>query len=226
MKKILFLFLLFSLSTVNAQNSTNWSTSFDIGLTSANNAFTDGYSASNLNNFSVSLGGRYMFNSDKYTKPFGVQLKGGYSNLISNSGSKDFETTYYFLNLNGVVDIQEAFIIPNRNWIRNFSLYTSLGIGVSHYTFDNSAVFSEAYNSFITGGDELFSVNLGLTPEYSLSEDVSVYLDLSYNLLAGSNFTIDGNRIASDADVNVGAFDPSIFKSSIGITYYITPANY
>lgn len=219
MKKIvLFLFLLFSLQNINAQNSTNWSTSFDIGLASANGGFTDGYSASNLDNFSVSLSGRYMFNSDRYLRPFGVQLKGGFSNLSSNSDSQSFETKFYFLNIDGVVDIKDAFKIPDENWIKYFGLYTNLGIGIGHHTFDDSARFSGAFDSFITG-DELFTVNLGLTPEYSISKNISIYLDLNYNLLAGSNFTTDGNRIASDLDI--GAFDPSIFKSSIGITYYI-----
>lgn len=224
----LLLFLLFSLSTVNAQNRTtsensNWSTSFDIGLASANGGFTDGYTASNLNNFSVSLGGRYMFNSDSRLKPFGIQFKGGFSNLLSNASSQDFETRYYFANLNGVVNIKDTFAIPSTKWIKDFSLYTGLGIGMGHYKFDDLAVFSEAHNSFIIGGDKLFTINFSLTPEYNLSENVSVHLELNYNLLAGSNFTIDGNRIANDPDVNISAFDPSIFKSSIGITYYITP---
>lgn len=220
MKFILSLALsLFVFTNLNAQD-TNWSTSFDIGFANANGAFTSNYSASELSNLTASFGVRYMFDSRRYSlRPYGIQLKGGFTNLSGDSNSQDFETSVYHITLNGVVDIQDAFRIGDRDWPYGFNLYANLGLGVGHYTYDESAVYSDVTDGYIIDGDDFYTVNIGVTPEYNVSRNISLYLDLTYSMFGSTDFTIDGNTSVQGADVS--DFDPKMFRASFGITYYI-----
>ncbi|WP_127845209.1 hypothetical protein [Psychroflexus aestuariivivens] len=211
--------LLFVFTNLNAQD-TNWSTSFDIGFANANGSFTPNYSASELNNLTGSFGVRYMFDSRRYyLRPYGIELKGGFTNLSGDSGSEPFETSVYHITLNGVIDVQDAFKIDDRDWPYGLNLYTNLGVGAAHYTFSGDAVYSDISDGYILDGDDLITLNLGITPEFQVSRELAISLNFTYSMFASPDFTFDGNQSVQNAGVS--DFDPTMFRATFGITYYI-----
>jgi len=225
MKFFIFTFILLVFTNISAQRSglvENWSTSFDLGVASASGAYTSGYSSSELNNFSTSLGVRYLFDSDRGSyKPYGIRLKGGFTNLTGDSDSRDFETTVYHITLDGVLNIKDLLKLGFRDWPNGFNLFVNLGVGASHYNFGDDAVYSDVNDGFFLNGDDLITLNFGITPEYQISRDFSLHLDLTYSLFTTPDFSTDGNETIESIGLSKGNFDPRMFRASIGVTYYI-----
>jgi len=220
MRRILPLLVLALVFTgIHAQNS-NWSALVDLGFANANDNFSsEDYSASDMSNLTASLGVRYMFDSrNYYVKSFGLMLKGGFTNFNGDSSSEDFQTTMYNVDLYGVVDIQNAFKIRDRNWPQNFKLYVNGGVGVGHYQLDDSSPFANVDDGYILDGDQFYTVNFGITPEYSISRKLSVYLDLTYSRFGKNDFSLDGNSNVDQADIS--SFEPSMLRVSFGVSYY------
>jgi OOP family OmpA-OmpF porin len=225
MKYFIFTFILLVFTNISAQRSgevENWSTSFDLGVASSSGAYTSGYSSSELNNFSTSLGLRYLFDSDRGRyKPYGIRLKGGFTNLTGDNDSRDFETNVYHITLDGVLNIKDLLKLRSPDWPNGFNLFVNLGVGASHYGLGDDAVYSDVNDGYILDGDDLITLNFGITPEYEISRDFSLHIDLTYSLFTNPDFSTDGNSTIESIGLSKGNFGPRMFRASIGVTYYI-----
>jgi hypothetical protein len=162
-----------------------------------------------------------MFDSKSEYKPFGIQLKGGFTNLSGDSNSADFENTVYHITLNGVINIKDVFKVDNSDWPSGFNIYTNLGVGGSHFSYSDEivSVGSIADDNYIFEGDDLVTLNFGITPEYEISKDFTLHLDMTYVMFLKPDFTFDGDSKVGDLDIS--NFDPKMFRASIGLTYFI-----
>ena len=233
MKFFTYISILFIVTSLIAQNKNksnlldipiqdkNWSTSFDLGLARAKGSFSPNYSSLDLSNFTASLGVRYMFDSRTEYKPFGIQLKGGFTNLTGDSNSEDFENNVYHITLNGVIKIKDVFKVGDRDWPNGFNLYGNLGVGGSHFFFpgEEDSIASLANDGYFLDGDDLVTLNFGIIPEYKISKDLTLHLDMTYVVFLSPHFTFDGySKVRA---VGVSDFDPKMFRASIGLTYYL-----
>jgi len=225
MKFFIFTFILLVFSNISAQRSgqaENWSTSLELGVASSSGTYTSGYSSSALNNFSTSIGLRYLFNSERRLyKPYGIRLKGGFTNLTGDNDSRDFETTVYHITLDGVLNIKDLLKLRSPDWPDGFNLFVNLGVGASHYELWDEARYSDVDDGYIFDGDDLVTVNFGTTAEYEISTDFSLHIDLTYSLFTTPDFSTDGNSTVESIGSSRGNFDPRMFRASIGVTYYI-----
>jgi OOP family OmpA-OmpF porin len=210
MKKLLLLSLLalgmmaYAQTTQEAESTVptlkNWSIDLGVGAHKPVRPFSDGAYTNTPSLFQVDLGVRYMFNNK-----FGVNADFGYSSFEGDKNSTDFSTDYYRFTLEGVMNVGN--MLGFREVSQRFGLLLHGGFGVSALEIEEAS----------GGLHEMANFQVGLTPQFRLTNNLVVFGDLSFITHARQEYTFDGVR---RADTDRG-FDGSTVNASIGITMYL-----
>lgn len=218
---LVFLQFIFSLSAQNELN--RWSLETNIGLNNATQPFAEGYSSNYLGFLHVDLNVRRMF-----SRKLGLSLGWGFDRIKNDemggiqgpqdpSGqtefvkSKEFETHYFRLSLQGVVNLREVLDLHTLN--PNFTMLVHGGFGFSSLKDQKRSVWFKDWKT--QGSDEMMHLMLGLTPTYQLKPNWTLNLD----------FTIVGNGWQSKTwDFSENNFEKGlhgrIWTFSVGTMWY------
>lgn len=194
--------------TTSSRPYDKWSIEVNGGVNKATKPFSDGYFTTTPSFFHVDLGVRYMFNPK-----FGLKLDGGFDRIKSADDSKDFETNFYRVSLQGVANLGR--IMNFEDWTNTIGLLFHAGGGISglrdeKINGDQGGLFDKT--------DESGHFIIGLTPQIRLSNSFALTGDLTMINTSKQNVTWD----AGTANAHAGrGFDGTIWNGSIGLTYYI-----
>lgn len=201
MKKIILGALIFcsTMATqAQIQEYNKWSLDLGAGAHEVINPLSTGYKTGALALGQANLGVRYMFN-----EKFGLRLALGYNEFKEADNSLPFRANYYRTTLEGVV---------NAGSLLNFSKFTSRfnllfhgGVGLS-----NLRTIAPIDSG---SGEPLMNFTVGFTPQFKLTNRVSLFLDASAIFHDYQNFTFDGAPNTRDREISA-----SIFNTSIGVS--------
>lgn len=198
MRKVFFgaLLVCFAIN-LNAQEYNKWSLELGAGAHEIINPISPGYKTGPLSLGQANLGVRYMFNNK-----FGLRLGVGYNEFQEGDNSLPFRANYYRTSLEGVV---------NAGNLLNFSSFTSRVNLLFHGGFGLSSL--KTLTPVDTGnGDPLVNLIVGFTPQFKISNRISLFLDASAIFHDYQNFTYDGAPNTGSREISA-----SIFNTSIGV---------
>jgi OOP family OmpA-OmpF porin len=178
----------------------NWSIDLGVGAHKPVRPFSDGAYTNTPSQFQMNAGVRYMFNNR-----FGLKAEFGYNNFEGDKNSTEFSTDYYRLTLEGVMNVGN--MLGLRQISQRFGLLLHGGFGISALDIEEAP----------GGLHEMANFQVGLTPQFRLTNNLVVFGDLSFITHARQEYTFDGIR---RTDVDRG-FDGSLVNASIGITLYL-----
>lgn len=170
----------------------HWSIDVGAGIHQINSTLSDGYSSDVL--MQTSFGVRYMFN-----QKFGLRLDLG-SNSFSDSGnSLPFQSNLYRASLEGVLNVGN--ILNFQTFTKRFNLLAHVGGGFS------SVNIIEPIDN---GGELVTHLSFGVTPQFKLSNRISLFLNFStfINLDQMDNF--DGSAVAALNESNLNYLNTSL----------------
>lgn len=196
MKKIYFgaLFTLMSF-LINAQDDyDHWSIDLGAGIHQVGPNISSGYSPSILGQGSV--GFRYMFN-----ERFGMRLDLGYNSFSDASGSQPFKSNYYRASFEGIVNLGN--ILKFNSFTDRFNLLGHVGAG---------AASLNVTEPFENGGDIMYVMNIGLTPQFKLNDRFSIFLDINSLIHFHQDDNFDGGINISSRESNI-----SLMNTSLGL---------
>ena len=195
MKKIYFgtLFTLMSF-LVNAQDYDHWSIDLGAGVHQVGSTISTGYAANNFGQ--GSLGFRYMFN-----ERFGVRLDLGYNSFSDANGSLPFKSNYYRASFEGIVNLGN--ILKFNSFTDRFNLLGHIGAGAASLNVTKPSD---------NGGDLMYVMNIGLTPQFKLTDRLSLFLDINSLIHFHQEDNFDGGANISPRESNI-----SIMNTSIGL---------
>lgn len=156
--------------------------------------FTDGYSANPLGQ--ANLGVRYMFNNR-----FGLRVDLGFSKFNESNGTTPFSSNYYRATFEGVVNLGS--VLNFNTWTNRFNLLFHGGGGFSSLN---------TLEPVINGGDGMVNFVLGITPQFRISDRISLFADFSSIFHFYQESSIDGAINSASRETNV-----SLFNTSIGV---------
>ncbi|APZ44936.1 cell envelope biogenesis protein OmpA [Polaribacter reichenbachii] len=197
MKKIYFgaVFTLLSFLTQAQEDFDHWSIDIGGGLHQIGSTITPGYSANILGQ--GSMGFRYMFN-----EKFGLRLDLGYNSFSADENSTaDFKSNYYRASLEGVVNLGN--LLNFKSFTNRFNLLAHVGAGAA------SLNVTEPTDN---GGDLMYVMNVGLTPQFKLSNRFSIFLDFNSLIHYNQEDNFDGGANTSGRESNI-----SLMNTSIGL---------
>lgn len=209
MKKIILSAALLLCGTAFSQKDTSYNKlSIDLGIGGVNvlsPRFSPGYGQTFVDPLSVRAGVRHMFN-----KVFGAAWVLGYDHISSKANSTKFTTHNISSTIQGYVNLGNLYQLSEVN--QKFGLLLHTGAGLS------ALIGHDAYNK--SQRDVTLSIVAGLTPQYKLSNNLSLNLDFGFNFNLGQSRTFD---LASYSPV------PGLGKNfgygTIGISYYAIGKN-
>ncbi|MFN2260495.1 MAG: OmpA family protein [Psychroflexus sp.] len=219
MKKFTFFTMLVALSVFTVQGQeqeqkdtfenidyNNWSIDFGFGVNKPSRNLTPGAQSEWLENYSLNLGARYMFN-DK----FGLRATAGYYEILSSNDIYDFENNFFSISGEGVANL--GTILGFKQWTNRINLLAHAGLGYGQNNFET--------NSPKDGGkDGSIHVVAGLTPQVRLSDRFALNLDVSYFGNVRQDWNWDGYQR------NYGSgFDGSMVNVSLGLSIYLGDAD-
>ncbi len=178
----------------NAQDYNKWSIDLGAGIHTIGSSLSPGYYAKPLGqgNFGV----RYMLNNR-----FGLRVDLGFSKFSERNGTPDFSSNYYRASLEGVVNIGN--VLNFNSWSKRINLLLHAGGGFSSLN---------TLNPTVNGGDGMVNLIFGLTPQFKISDKISVFADFSSLIHFFQADNIDGGTNTIPRETNV-----SIFNTSIGV---------
>lgn len=189
-----------------------WSLEFDLGQSKGGKPYADGYFASDPDKFlggfqlnHYGLGVRYMLNPK-----FGFKSHFSYDVLkkLPGSESKDFKLQQLQLSLEGVINAVRLFDIQNE--FKRVGLLFHFGIQASQMSPQmNTDVSNNKGKRELNGG-----LIVGLTPEYRILNNFSLFADITINSNIRQHFNWDGSY--SDRNNNLTG---SLFTTSLGVSY-------
>lgn len=205
MKKIV-ITLAFALSILYAKAQTEntatkynkWSVELDGGVNKPQKPFTDNYFTSTPSPWVGDLGVRYMFNNK-----FGLKADFGYNSLTNKNNSLDFDSKYYRVDLQGVVNLGR--IMNFETWTNTIGLLGHAGFGVAQLENKDLHV-KDRMGNFITG----------IIGQIKLSNRVALTGDFSAIFNASQDLTFDG----AAAPGNRG-FSGILFNGTVGLNVYL-----
>lgn len=212
MKKII-LCLCIAIGTMAIQaqedkNYNRWSVELQAGAHKPATPFTPGYYTSTPSLWQGSLGVRYMFN-----EKFGAKLDFGYNNITSADDSMEFETEYYRVNMQGVINL--GTILGFREWCDYINVLIHGGFGYSANKPSSPNEFSNP--------DQMLNIMAGITPQLRLGKSVALTGDLSILGHVRHSQTWDGaqelNTVVSDNQLR--GLNGYMINASVGLTLYL-----
>lgn len=208
MKKIILTVVFaFALSSVSAQEKTvetktdgfnKWSIELAGGFNKPQRPFTPGYFTSTPSPYVVDFGVRYMFNNK-----FGLKADFGYNSFQNDNDSFDFDTKYYRIGLQGVINAGR--VLNFETWTKTIGLLFHGGFGVAQLEDQNHAVKDRTGN-FIAG----------VTGQIKLSDRFALTGDFTTILSAKQDLTYDAASVSG-----VPGFHGILFNGTVGLTYYL-----
>lgn len=175
-----------------------WSIELTGGVNKPQRPMTAGYATKTPSPYVVDLGLRYMLNNK-----FGLKADFGFNNFTERDGSKDFETKYYRVALQGVANLGR--IMSFETWTKSIGLLGHAGFGVAQLEDDNSS-FKDRTGNFITG----------VTGQIKLSEHFALTGDFTTLISAGHDGTFD-----AASSTSTRGFSGILFNGTVGLTIYL-----
>jgi len=203
MKKIILSAALLICGSAFAQKDTTYNKlSIDLGVGACNVMspnFTKGYNQNLFDPLSVRVGARYMFNNI-----FGAAWVLGYDNISSSKKSIEFQT-------NNISSTLQAYASLTN--LLNFSEFTDK-FGLLIHTGAGLSTMNGKLNN-IKVHDNVISFIGGITPQYKLNNNLSINLDLGFNLNLKQqrSFDLAARTGAAGLGNNFG-------YATVGISYY------
>lgn len=185
-----------------------WSIEADFGQAKGSKPYTTGYYGNNPRKFlggiainHIGIGARYMF-----SPKFGLKSNFNFDNLQEQNGSESlpFQMRNIQFSSEGVVNIIRLFDVQNQ--AGRFGLLFHFGFQVSQMSPQEGPLrnFKE-WNGGIVGG---------LSPQFRIYKNVSVFVDFTVNSNVRQHFTWDGYTY-SEASNNLTG---SLFRTTLGIS--------
>ncbi|SDR85830.1 Outer membrane protein beta-barrel domain-containing protein [Formosa sp. Hel1_31_208] len=191
------------ISTTYAQRDTNkWKAQIAIGVNSpSQSGFVDGFVGKSINFPTVNLGIQHMFKPE-----LGAKFDFGFNRFSSDDASLvDFKTNYTRINIQMVYDPTERLgFMPRR-----MGLVAHVGPGYS---------FVKPLGDFGANDNSFLNVMAGLEFHYGLTQQISVYSDLSYILGLSGDFEPETDGF--------GSFNGNLLTITFGITFSISGCQY
>ncbi len=203
MKKIILSAALLLCGSAFAQKDTSYNKlSIDLGVGACNVMspnFTKGYNQNLFDPLSVRVGARYMFNNI-----FGAAWVLGYDNISSSKKSIDFQTSNISSSLQAYASLTNLFNFSE--FTDKFGLLIHIGAGLS--------TMNGKVNN-IKVRDNVISFIGGITPQYKLNNNLSINLDLGFNLNLKQQVSFD---LASRT--NTAGLSNNFGYATVGVSYY------
>lgn len=204
MKKAVVPLLLLCLTQgVNAQDAENktaqdynkWTVELGGGINKATNPMSPGYHVDGFNFYSVNAGARYMFNTK-----FGLKFSGSLDRLQGSDISEEFETQYYAVGLQGVVNLGR--VLEFETWTKRLNVLAHTGVGIGFLTGD-----------MIEATDHTGNFLMGLTGQIKLSNRVTLWGDFTMT----NTFTQHRTWNGGDYDRTKQGFDGTLYAATVGL---------
>ncbi|MGY8909415.1 MAG: OmpA family protein [Flavobacteriales bacterium] len=195
MKKI-YLGAVFTLMSffASAQDYDHWSIDIGGGIHQVGSTLSPGFSENIFGQGHI--GYRYMFN-----EKFGLRLDLGYNSFTANEDSQPFTSNYYRASLEGVVNLGS--VLKFHTWTNRFNLLAHGGVGAASLNITDPVD---------NGGDVMFAMNFGITPQFKLNNRFSLFLDFSSLIHFYQEDNFDGGPNSAKRESNI-----SLFNTSIGL---------
>ena len=195
MKKI-YLGAVFTLMSffASAQDYDHWSIDIGGGIHQVGSTLSPGFSENIFGQGHI--GYRYMFN-----EKFGLRLDLGYNSFTANEDSQPFTSNYYRASLEGVVNLGS--VLKFHTWTNRFNLLAHGGVGAASLNITDPVD---------NGGDVMFAMNFGITPQFKLNNRFSLFLDFSSIIHFYQEDNFDGGPNSATRESNI-----SLFNTSIGL---------
>ena len=185
-----------------------WSIEADFGQAKGSKPYTTGYYGNNPKKFlgglainHIGIGARYMF-----SPKFGVKGNFNLDNLQeqNGSGSLPFQMQHMQVSGEGVVNMIRLFDIQNQ--AGRFGLLFHFGFQVSRMEPKRGPIVGHhEWNGGVIGG---------LSPQFRIYKNISVFADFSVNSNVRQHFNWDGTKY-SDSENNLTG---SLFRTTLGIS--------
>ena len=193
-KLILGAILIGSVFQASAQEFNKWSIDLGAGAQTIVFPTASGYSSENPDFWQANLGARYMVN-----ERFGLRLDLGYNSITEGDDSNDFKSNYYRASLEGVVNAGN--LLNFNSWTNRFNLLVHAGGGISRL-YASEPIDRDA--------DKMLHLVAGITPQYKLSDRVSLFLDVSGLSNFYQSYTFDGTADADRKGISGGIVNYSL----------------
>lgn len=174
------------------ENFDHWSIDLGAGIHQIGSTISTGYVADPL--FQASFGVRYMFN-----EKFGLRLGLGYNSFSDTGNSLPFESSLYRASMEGVLNLGN--VLDFHTWTKRLNLLAHVGAGVSSLN-----VIEPVDN----GGDFTTLLNFGMTPQFKLSNKISLFLDISAFMNFNQEDNFDGGKNADSKQTNLNYINTSL----------------
>lgn len=179
----------------NAQDYDHWSIDLGAGMHQIGATLSPSYSANIFGQGSI--GFRYMFN-----ERFGMRLDLGYNSFSADKNSvADFKSNYYRASLEGIVNLGN--LLKFNKFTDRFNLLGRVGAGTA------SLNVTEPTDN---GGDIMYVMNIGLTPQFKLNDRFSLFLDINSLIHYHQDDNFDGGANTAARESNI-----SLMNTSIGL---------
>jgi OOP family OmpA-OmpF porin len=209
MKKIILTLVFASvMTTMSAQTETvkstedgfnKWSVELAGGFNKPTRTMTSGYRTAVVSPYVADLGVRYMFNNK-----FGMKADFGYNSFTQGDNSKNFDTKYYRVDLQGVANLGR--IMSFETWTKSIGLLGHAGVGLSFLERKDPS-----YKK-----DRIGNLMAGITGQIKLSDRIALTGDFTTIVNARQNLAFDGaSSVASRG------FGGILFNGTAGITVYL-----
>ncbi len=213
MKKIILTLVFASvMTTMSAQTETvkstetpvetpfnKWSVELAGGFNKPTRTMTSGYRTAVVSPYVADLGVRYMFNNK-----FGMKADFGYNSFTQGDNSKNFDTKYYRVDLQGVANLGR--IMSFETWTKSIGLLGHAGVGLSFLEKENPSYSKDRMGNFMAG----------VTGQIKLSDRISLTGDFTTLVHAKQNLAFDGaSSVASKGFTGV------LFNGTVGLTVYL-----
>jgi OOP family OmpA-OmpF porin len=180
LKNVLFtVIVIFSVNGLMAQNKllNPWSIGLNDGIVGSMNEIKN---IESFNSSGIRLYLKYSLNAN-----FGVMALTGY-NTFSTSSGIEMRTKYVNTTLEAVYTLSNLFKLKSKKL--SLLLHAGPGLGTfwnTHFTITNPS------DPFFKDQDDVFNLNLGLTPQYAITENIHLNLDFSYSYNFKQNHAFD-----------------------------------
>lgn len=194
MKKQVFILAALAAFGVQAQEYNKWSIDVNGGVNKPTVGLSSGYATSTPSLWTANGGVRYMFNNK-----FGVRLGGGYDSYEGSKNSAKFESNFWNVNLQGVVNLGR--ILNFETWTRDLGVLGHAGFGYGQLNSDR-----------LSSADNIGFLTAGVTPQLRLSNRVTLLADGSVFFNARQQNTFDTNSLT-----NRRGIDAINFTATLGL---------
>lgn len=217
MKKLLSILmgLLVSLPIIAQNDFNKWSIEATVGLNKSMGPLSPGYFSPTLNIGHIDFGSRFMFN-----EYFGIKGDIGLGTFReAKGGSPEFTTHYGRINLQMVMNYGRLLNLENIS--PRLGMLGHFGSGFGRLSFEET-VFNQP-------ADYVYTIIVGLTPQYKLSEKVALVGDITFIHNGRQTYTFDGNKYNAPVQPNPPT-NPFVhapggwWTGSFGLNFYLGKA--